>query len=108
MEVRVLPVELDIKIYNKILITKGLILYYKYIKEKIMRRWNDLYNMGNDYPQYIIRNKKPSPVPPTPEPIPEEETDIELGFGENKLIIKLDELSKEEISKVEVTIEKKV
>lgn len=79
-----------------------------------MRRWNDLYNMGNDYPQYIIKNKKPSPVPPSPvppspvPPKPEEETDIELGFGEDKLIIRLDELSKEEISKVEVTIEKKV
>ena len=66
-----------------------------------MRNWNDLYNMGNDYPQYIIKRK------PKPRPIPEVKTDIEIGFGEDKLIIRLDELSKEEISKVEVTIEKK-
>lgn len=69
-----------------------------------MHRRDDLYNLGNDYPQFgYIR----IPVPPKPEPIPEKETDIELGFGKNKLIIRLDELSKEEISKVEVTIEKK-
>lgn len=70
-----------------------------------MRRWNDLYNLGNDYPQFgFVRKDDPEP----PKPVPEVKTDIELGFGADKLIIRLDELNKEEISKVEVTIEKKV
>lgn len=66
-----------------------------------MRRWNDLYNMGNDYPQYgWHKNKKPEPVPP---PI-KQETDLELLFGDDKLLIKLNGSSKDEISKIEVNL----
>lgn len=65
-----------------------------------MRNWNDLYNIGNDYPQYIVSVNKPKP-----KPIPE--TDIELLFGDNKLIIRLDGTDKKNIEHIEATLTKK-
>lgn len=65
-----------------------------------MRKWNDLYNIGNDYPQYIVRVNKPKPKPIS-------ETDIELLFGDNKLIIRLDGTDKKNIEHIEATLTEK-
>lgn len=69
-----------------------------------MHKWNDLYNIGNDYPQYITNKYKP----PKPKPKPEKEvTDIELTIGDDILKIQLNDLSKQDISKVEISIYEK-
>lgn len=66
-----------------------------------MRRWNDLYNMGNDYPQYIIRVNR-RPIPPSPPAV--DSTDLDILFDNDKLVLRFLETEMEDIDNIEVVL----
>lgn len=60
-----------------------------------MRKWDDLYNLGNDYPQFVDRRREPI------------KTDVDILFGKNKLSIRFVETNVSEIEKVEAELTEK-